>query len=86
MMKSVSSKQACHSSIKEVAELLDVNLSNGLDREEVVRRRSVHGWNDFDITEDTPLWKKYLEQVSGLDVLDCSIEFRSLNPFPNDKF
>uniref|UniRef100_A0A671Q9B9 P-type Ca(2+) transporter n=1 Tax=Sinocyclocheilus anshuiensis TaxID=1608454 RepID=A0A671Q9B9_9TELE len=30
--------------------------------EEVTRRRAYHGWNEFDISEDEPLWKKYISQ------------------------
>lgn len=36
----------------------------GLSQPEVVRRRAYHGWNEFDIGEDEPLWKKYMAQVS----------------------
>ncbi|KAH3774983.1 calcium-transporting ATPase type 2C member 1-like [Dreissena polymorpha] len=65
MMKTLTSSQACHLSVEETARILDVNLSRGLDRAEVTRRRSVHGYNDFEINEETPLWKKYLEQFNN---------------------
>ncbi|KAF5900057.1 calcium-transporting ATPase type 2C member 1 isoform X2, partial [Clarias magur] len=38
------------------------DLQFGLSDEEVSRRRAYHGWNEFDISEDEPLWKKYLSQ------------------------
>uniref|UniRef100_A0A671Q0Q5 P-type Ca(2+) transporter n=1 Tax=Sinocyclocheilus anshuiensis TaxID=1608454 RepID=A0A671Q0Q5_9TELE len=38
------------------------DLQFGLTREEVTRRRAYHGWNEFDISEDEPLWKKYISQ------------------------
>lgn len=63
MMKTLPSSQACRLSVDEVCQILDVNPANGLDANEVVRRRAVHGYNDFEITQETPLWKKYLEQV-----------------------
>uniref|UniRef100_A0A7N8WMF0 Calcium-transporting ATPase n=1 Tax=Mastacembelus armatus TaxID=205130 RepID=A0A7N8WMF0_9TELE len=37
-------------------------LQLGLTQDEVVRRRAYHGWNEFDISEDEPLWKKYISQ------------------------
>lgn len=39
------------------------DLQGGLTQEEVRRRRAYHGWNEFDISEDEPLWKKYISQV-----------------------
>uniref|UniRef100_A0A8B9THV3 Calcium-transporting ATPase n=1 Tax=Anas platyrhynchos TaxID=8839 RepID=A0A8B9THV3_ANAPL len=38
------------------------NLQNGLKNCEVCHRRAFHGWNEFDISEDEPLWKKYISQ------------------------
>uniref|UniRef100_A0A673KYE2 Calcium-transporting ATPase n=1 Tax=Sinocyclocheilus rhinocerous TaxID=307959 RepID=A0A673KYE2_9TELE len=38
------------------------DLQFGLTQEEVTRRRAYHGWNEFDISEDEPLWKKYISQ------------------------
>uniref|UniRef100_A0A671Q0M1 Calcium-transporting ATPase n=1 Tax=Sinocyclocheilus anshuiensis TaxID=1608454 RepID=A0A671Q0M1_9TELE len=32
------------------------------ESQEVTRRRAYHGWNEFDISEDEPLWKKYISQ------------------------
>lgn len=63
-MKTLPSSQACRLSVDETAQILDVNLSMGLDRAEVTRRRAVHGYNDFEINEEQPLWRKFLEQVS----------------------
>ena len=31
----------------------------------MVRRRAYHGWNEFDINEEEPLWRKYISQVGG---------------------
>lgn len=36
----------------------------GLTQEEVSRRRAYHGWNEFDISEEEPLWRKYILQVT----------------------
>uniref|UniRef100_A0A673KT61 Calcium-transporting ATPase n=1 Tax=Sinocyclocheilus rhinocerous TaxID=307959 RepID=A0A673KT61_9TELE len=40
----------------------NADLQFGLTQEEVTRRRAYHGWNEFDISEDEPLWKKYISQ------------------------
>uniref|UniRef100_A0A8C5TGV8 P-type Ca(2+) transporter n=1 Tax=Malurus cyaneus samueli TaxID=2593467 RepID=A0A8C5TGV8_9PASS len=41
------------------------NLQNGLKNCEVCHRRAFHGWNEFDISEDEPLWKKYISQFKN---------------------
>ncbi|PIK60461.1 testis secretory pathway calcium transporting ATPase [Apostichopus japonicus] len=38
------------------------DLDNGLSSREAERRLMVHGYNDFEIAKEDPLWKKYLEQ------------------------
>jgi Ca2+-transporting ATPase len=63
MMKTLPSSQACRLSVEETCQILEVNPAKGLDSSEVVRRRAIHGQNDFEINQETPLWKKYLEQV-----------------------
>uniref|UniRef100_A0A8C5CK02 Calcium-transporting ATPase n=1 Tax=Gadus morhua TaxID=8049 RepID=A0A8C5CK02_GADMO len=44
------------------ASQLPAELQLGLSQEEVARRRAYHGWNEFDISEDEPLWRKYMCQ------------------------
>uniref|UniRef100_A0A8C0IMS4 Calcium-transporting ATPase n=1 Tax=Chelonoidis abingdonii TaxID=106734 RepID=A0A8C0IMS4_CHEAB len=41
------------------------DLQNGLKNCEVCHRRTFHGWNEFDISEDEPLWKKYISQFKN---------------------
>uniref|UniRef100_A0A8C4XIP8 Calcium-transporting ATPase n=1 Tax=Falco tinnunculus TaxID=100819 RepID=A0A8C4XIP8_FALTI len=41
------------------------NLQNGLKNCEVCHRRAFHGWNEFDISEDESLWKKYISQFKN---------------------
>lgn len=65
MLKLLTSVQACQKSADETADYLEVDPSTGLTSDEVVRRRSAHGNNDFEISEDKPLWKKYLEQFNN---------------------
>uniref|UniRef100_A0A8C7CUJ9 Calcium-transporting ATPase n=1 Tax=Oncorhynchus kisutch TaxID=8019 RepID=A0A8C7CUJ9_ONCKI len=38
------------------------DLQYGLTHSEVTRRRAYHGWNEFDINEEEPLWRKYISQ------------------------
>jgi len=42
---------------------LQADTQWGLSEGEVSRRRKVHGYNEFQIKQDDPLWKKYLLQV-----------------------
>uniref|UniRef100_A0A673JSV5 Calcium-transporting ATPase n=1 Tax=Sinocyclocheilus rhinocerous TaxID=307959 RepID=A0A673JSV5_9TELE len=62
MVPVLTSKKASELPVNEVACALQADLQFGLTREEVTRRRAYHGWNEFDISEDEPLWKKYISQ------------------------
>uniref|UniRef100_A0A674AUQ5 P-type Ca(2+) transporter n=1 Tax=Salmo trutta TaxID=8032 RepID=A0A674AUQ5_SALTR len=44
------------------ASQLPADLQYGLTHSEVTRRRAYHGWNEFDINEEEPLWRKYISQ------------------------
>ena len=48
----------------EVLGRLQSDRECGLSEEEVRTRRGAVGWNEFQISEQEPLWRKYLEQVS----------------------
>lgn len=61
-MPVLTSKKASELPVNEVACTLQADLQFGLTHEEVTRRRAYHGWNEFDISEDEPLWKKYISQ------------------------
>nr|XP_006004265.1 PREDICTED: calcium-transporting ATPase type 2C member 1 [Latimeria chalumnae] len=58
----LSSKRASELPVNEVASILQADLLNGLNNSEVTRRRAFHGWNEFEIGKDEPLWKKYISQ------------------------
>ncbi|KAG1936624.1 calcium-transporting ATPase type 2C [Pimephales promelas] len=62
MVPVLTSKKASELPVNEAACALQADLQFGLTQEEVSRRRVYHGWNEFDISEDEPLWKKYLSQ------------------------
>ncbi|XP_062841321.1 calcium-transporting ATPase type 2C member 1 isoform X2 [Trichomycterus rosablanca] len=62
MVPVLTSKRASELPVNEVVCVLQADLQLGLSHEEVIRRRTYHGWNEFDISEDEPLWRKYLCQ------------------------
>ncbi|KAF7656998.1 hypothetical protein LDENG_00033360 [Lucifuga dentata] len=62
MVPVLTSKKASEFPVNEVVCILQADLQLGLSQEEVNRRRAYHGWNEFDISEEEPLWKKYISQ------------------------
>ncbi|XP_048416193.1 calcium-transporting ATPase type 2C member 1 isoform X1 [Stegostoma tigrinum] len=65
MIPVLSSKRASELPVDEVASILQADLHNGLKNSEISRRRTYHGWNEFEINEDEPLWKKYISQFKN---------------------
>ncbi|KAL7976789.1 hypothetical protein Chor_008738, partial [Crotalus horridus] len=65
MIPVLTSKKASELPVNEVASILQADIQNGLKNCEVCHRRAFHGWNEFDITEDEPLWKKYISQFKN---------------------
>ena len=63
MMNWVSSEKAAELSYYETARHLNTDIQQGLTVVEATRRQRLHGFNEFDVKEDEPLWKKYLDQV-----------------------
>ena len=59
-----SDKATCIS-VDEMEAIFKTDLKKGLSDEEARRRKKVYGSNDFDVGEDLPLWKKYLNQVKN---------------------
>uniref|UniRef100_A0A8C2XWI5 P-type Ca(2+) transporter n=1 Tax=Capra hircus TaxID=9925 RepID=A0A8C2XWI5_CAPHI len=73
MIPVLTSKKASELPVSEVASILQADLQNGLNKCEVSHRRAFHGWNEFDISEDEPLWKKYISQVYFYFLMLCII-------------
>ncbi|XP_069767126.1 calcium-transporting ATPase type 2C member 1 isoform X2 [Narcine bancroftii] len=65
MIPALSSRRASELPVDEVASILQGDLHNGLKNSEISRRRAYHGWNEFEINEDEPLWKKYISQFKN---------------------
>lgn len=59
----ISSGMASSLSVSEVLKQFRSDPVRGLANDEVERRRKLHGLNEFDVVEDTPLWRKYIDQV-----------------------
>lgn len=59
----ISSGKASSMSVAEVLKQFRSDPVRGLANDEVERRRKLHGLNEFDVVEDTPLWRKYIDQV-----------------------
>ncbi|TMS01717.1 Calcium-transporting ATPase type 2C member 1 [Larimichthys crocea] len=72
MVPVLTSRKASELPVNEVACILQADLQLGLTQEEVSRRRAYHGWNEFDISEEEPLWKKYISQCSRMVGRSCS--------------
>ena len=56
--------EAASLSCFEVGHKTATDLDYGLTSAEVVDRHRVHGFNEFHITQEEPLWKKYIAQVN----------------------
>lgn len=63
-MRSLRTEEACGWTYDEVATLLNTNIHKGLSWKEADHRLSIHGFNEFEVTQEEPLWKKYVEQVN----------------------
>ena len=63
-MVKINSQTACSTEIASMEDLLETSLKEGLSSKEVSHRQRLYGGNDFDIGEETPLWKKYLFMVN----------------------
>ena len=63
MMSLLRSSAAVGMTVNQVEDHMRTDPSVGLSSGEAARRRKVHGPNNFEISVDDPLWKKYLDQV-----------------------
>ena len=62
----ISSGKASSMSVAEVSKQFRTDPDLGLTNEQVQRRRKLHGLNEFDVVEEKPLWRKYIDQVSAV--------------------
>ena len=72
-MASIVSEKASSISVQEIEELVETDSSKGLSEEEAKKREKAYGSNDFDVSEELPLWKKYINQVTQFTKLLLAI-------------
>jgi magnesium-transporting ATPase (P-type) len=63
MMTFLSSENASSISFNEVISILKTDIKYGLSESEILQRRKLYSFNEFEVAKSDPLWKKYLEQV-----------------------
>lgn len=63
MLPFLSSAKVSSMSIDDVERDFQSRLSSGLSNSDAERRRRIYGSNEFDVGPDTPLWRKYVDQV-----------------------
>ncbi len=64
-VSTMRASEAAVSTITDVVHRLNADCGRGLTESQVEERRQLHGHNEFEIKEDDPLWRKYLNQVRG---------------------
>lgn len=52
--------------LQQCADTLRTDINGGLTTAEVHRRQLYNGFNEFDIKDHEPLWRKYIDQVKHL--------------------
>lgn len=62
MLQFKSAEEAGKLSTDDIIYKLRADPERGLTTKEAERRLMVHGYNEFEISKEDPLWKKYLEQ------------------------
>lgn len=63
----LSTSESAALGVEKVGARLRVDLHSGLWWREAELRRQLTGHNEFMVKEDEPTWKKYIEQVNGLN-------------------
>ncbi|PAV57554.1 hypothetical protein WR25_02304 [Diploscapter pachys] len=65
MIETLTAQNAATHDPITCCQMLRTDVHSGLQTAECVRRRQFHGYNEFDIGEPEPLWKKYVEQFKN---------------------
>ena len=61
-MTFLNSESAASMTFEETAQLLNTDIEYGLANNEILERRKLYSYNEFEIGASDPLWKKYLEK------------------------
>ena len=62
MMTFLNSESSASLTYEETARLLNTNIDSGISEGEINERRKLYSYNEFEIGDQEPLWKKYLEK------------------------
>lgn len=62
-MTFLNSETASSKSFEDTSNLLKTNLLLGLNESEIIERRKLYSFNEFDLKNEDPFWLKYLEKV-----------------------
>ncbi|CAD6184355.1 unnamed protein product [Caenorhabditis auriculariae] len=65
MIETLSAEEAASHDARNCVQMLRTDVAEGLTTAEATRRRQYHGYNEFEVGESEPLWKKYLEQFQN---------------------
>ena len=66
MMTFLNTESASSKTLEETISLIKTDPRMGLPNDEVQVRRRLYGLNEFEVKQDDPLWKKYLEKVCSI--------------------
>ena len=62
MMTFLNTESSSSLSVEETVRLLNSDIEYGLSPQEIKERRKLFSYNEFEIGDTDPLWKKYLEK------------------------
>ena len=62
-MTFLNSESSSCMSYEEIANLLKTDVEEGICHNEIVERRKLYSYNEFEVGKSDPLWQKYLEKV-----------------------
>lgn len=64
-MKSLRTEEAAKQPFEEVCDRLQTDLRNGLSWNEADYRLKKYGYNELEVKQEEPLWKKYFDQFKN---------------------
>ncbi|KAK5976700.1 ATPase secretory pathway Ca2+ transporting 1, partial [Trichostrongylus colubriformis] len=65
MIETLTAENASTHELLHCVHMLRSDASSGISSAEATLRRQYHGYNEFEVTEQDPLWKKYSEQFQN---------------------
>ncbi|CAJ0576095.1 unnamed protein product, partial [Mesorhabditis spiculigera] len=65
VIETITAENASVHEVQECLGMLRSDKAAGLSTAETTRRRQFHGYNEFDVGDTEPIWKKYAEQFKN---------------------